>query len=364
MNRLARAVAVVSALVLIALPVVSGRAQQATPVVEHGEIEIAYVLHGLNSFTEDMAAGAQDAADDYGVSLDIFDAAAFDVSVELDEFNAALQGGYDGIAVAPLDGERWVEPIQQAVDQGMPVVGFNVTSLGSALATWVGQDDYRSGKILGDEALRQLTAAGVTGGVVLVGSCNPDENVLQDRDAGLREVFAGTGFTLPATRDVQLAIPDNAAAWAEIVTAHPDLVMAIGLCYIDVPNLVQIKSDQGATWLIGGYNVDQPALDAVTSGDAQFVIDQQEYLQGYLPVAILADHLIRETPLVTGWIETPVDVVNAENIDAATAREQDNHARRDFYRAYIDAHFPDLQAAARPYQALRDLGASQATPVP
>ncbi|MFT4039617.1 MAG: sugar ABC transporter substrate-binding protein [Thermomicrobiales bacterium] len=364
MNRVARSVAALGALALFAAPAISTLAQDATPAGGRHDIEIAYVLHGLNSFTEDMVAGAQDAANDYGVSLRVFDDASFDVSVELDEFESALQGGYDGIAVAPLEGERWIAPIQQAAGQGVPVVGFNVTSLDSALTTWVGQDDYGSGQTLGREMARQLGAAGITGGDIAVGSCNPDENVLQDRDAGLRAAFVSTPFTLLDTQDVHLAIPENATAWEAVTAANPEIVAAIGLCYIDAPKLAEIKQRTGASWLIGGYNLDAPAAEAISSGTAQVVIDQQEYLQGYLPVAILAEHLMTGAPLATGWIETPVEVVNSETIGAFSAREDDDQAQRTYYRAYIDAHFPNLREAARPYGDLQNLGEPQATPAP
>ena len=363
MNRGRWSAALVAA-ALVGMPILSALAQDATPVAEQRDVEIAYVLHGLNTFTEEMAAGAEDAARDYGVTLETYGDAAFDVATEQAHFAAALESGVDGIAVAPLHGERWTGLIQQAVDQGVPVVGFNVTALDSALSTWVGQDDYGSGVTLGTELLRQLHEAGITGGAIAVGSCNPGENVLQDRDAGLREAFAGADFDLLATQDVHLPIPENLAAWEEIIGANPDIVAAVGLCYIDVPNLAQVKERAGSSWLIGGYNLDAPTLDAITSGEAQVVIGQQEYLQGYLPVAILAEHLVYGTPMVTGWLETPAEVVTGENVADYAAREMDAQARSAYYRAYIAEHFADLQAAARPYDDLRLLGVPEATPAP
>lgn len=364
MNWRSRFAAVAATVVLGGLPAMAGLAQDATPVTDHRDITIAYVLHGFSTFTEEMVAGAEDAARDYGVTLEVSGDAAFDAAAEQTFFATALESGADGIAVAPLQGEHWVTPIQQAVDQGVPVVGFNVTALDSALRTWVGQDDYASGVTLGRELIRQLDAAGVTTGTIAVGSCNPGENVLQDRDAGLRETFSGAGFSLLATQDVHLAIAENARAWERVVTSHPEIVAPVGLCYPDVPNLAALKTRTGGTWLIGGYNLDGPSLDALASGEAQVVIGQQEYLQGYLPVAILAEHLINGTPLVEGWLETPAEVVTSENVTQYAARESDGQAQYDYYRAYIDDHFGDLQAAARPYDDLRTLGVPPATPAP
>ena len=359
-----RTAVVVTTAALIGMPAVSVLAQDATPVADHRDVEIAYVLHGFTTFTEEMVAGAEDAARDYGVTLEVYGDAAFDVSAEQDFFATALQSGVDGIAVAPLEGERWIEPIQQAIDQGVPVVGFNVTALDSALTTWVGQDDYDSGLVLGGELLQQLDEAGVTAGPIAVGSCNPDENVLQDRDAGLRNAFAWSAFEVLPSQDVHLAIPENLSAWEAIVDANPDLVAAVGLCYLDVPNLAQLKESAGASWLIGGYNLDGPTLDVIASGEAQVVVGQQEYLQGYLPVAVLAEHLINGTPLVMGWLEAPAEVVTGENVSQYAARETDDQVQYDDYRTYIAEHFADLQAAARPYDDLRTLGVPEATAAP
>ena len=89
LNRVRWSVAVVAT--LIGIPIVSVLAQDATPVAEHSDIEIAYVLHGLNTFTEEMATGAEDAARDYGVTLETFGDASFDVPAQQAHFEAALR---------------------------------------------------------------------------------------------------------------------------------------------------------------------------------------------------------------------------------------------------------------------------------
>lgn len=362
MNWLTRPAALMAA--LIGMASVPGLAQEGSPAASPGDVEIAYVLHGLNTFTEEMVAGAEDAAFDYGVTLQVYGDASFDVAAELASYDSALKSGVDGIAVAPLQGDLWIAPIQQAVDQGVPVVGFNVTSLDSALETWVGQDDFASGAMLGTELLEQLNDSGVTEGSIAVGSCNPEENVLQDRNAGLRQAFSGTAFDLLDAEDVHLPAPENLRAWERVIAANPDIVAAVGLCYIDLPNLAHIKERGGASWLIGGYNLDQPSFEAISSGHAQVALGQQEYLQGYLPVAILAEHLANGSPLVTGWLETPAEVVTAANIEEYATRETDRQVQYDYYQTYIDEHFADLQAAARPYDDLRTLGEQEATPEP
>ncbi len=316
----------------------------------------------MNTFTERMKTGAEDAGKDLGVTVEVFGDASFDTATHQAFFENALQRGFDGIAVVTLPGDQWITPIQEAVDQGVPVVGANVTGLETAMKAWVGQDEYNSGVILGGEFLKQFEAAGVSEGKIAVGICSAAAQVLQDRDAGLRKAFEGTNFEVLPAQEVLIPVPDNYSRWENVMAANPDAVGAVGLCSIDIPNLAQLKERTGGTWLIGGYDLDPPTLQAIKDGWAQVTVGQQEYLQGYLPVRALAESLINGTPLVEGWLETPTEVVTIDNVDDYVTRQTDNTVQHEYYQQYMDEHFADLQAAARPYDDLRHPGMARATP--
>ncbi len=364
MSRIRTILAIATVFSLLSMPALGVAAQDATPAADHSDIEIAYVLHGLNAFTERMKTGAEDAARDMGVTLEVFGDASFEAPTHQAFFETALQRGFDGIALVTFPGDVWITPIQIAVDQGVPLVGANVTSLDSALTTWVGQDEYTSGVILGEQMKSQLETAGISEGKIAVGICLPAAEVLQDRDAGFRKALEGTNFEILEAQDVKVPVPENYGVWENIIAANPDIVAAVGLCSIDIPNLAQIKERNAATWLIGGYDLDPPTLQAIQDGLAQVTVGQQEYLQGYLPVRALAEHLISGEPLVEGWLETPTEVVTAENVADYISRQTDNQVQYDYYQAYIDENFADLEEAARPYDDLRTPGMPRATPAP
>ena len=71
---------------------------------------------------------------------------------------------------------------------------------------------------------------------------------------------------------------------------------------------------------------------------------------------MLAEHLINGTPLVEGWLETPTEVVTAENVDDYVLAQTDNQVQYDYYQEYMAENFADLEAAARPYDDLRTPG--------
>ncbi len=292
-----------------------------------------------------------------GVTLEVFGDASFDTPTHQAFFETALQRGFDGIAVVTNPGDQWITPIQQAVDQGVPMVGANVTGLETALTAWVGQDEYNSGVILGEEMLKAFEAAGISEGKIAVGICVACGAGTSGSRCGIPQGVRGNEFRDP--RDAgrpDSRLPDNYGRWENIMAANPDAVGAVGLCSIDIPNLAQIKERSGGTWLIGGYDLDPPTLQAIKDGLAQVTVGQQEYLQGYLPVRMLAEHLINGTPLVEAWIETPTEVVTAENVDDYVSRQTDNQVQYDYYQEYMAENFADLEAVARPYDDLRTPG--------
>ena len=237
-----------------------------------------------------------------------------------------------------------------------------MTALESAVTTWVGQDEYNSGVILGGQMKEKLAAAGITQARSWSASA-------PRRRRSCRIAITASGrrwkaATSKSSRPKKSTDPGagQLQPWENIVAADPDIVAAVGLCSIDIPNLAQLKERNSAKWLIGGYDLDLPTLDAIKSGLADVTVGQQEYLQGYLPVRALAEHLINGTPMVQGWLECPTEVVDASNVDQYVTRQTDNQVQYDYYKQYMAEHFADLQAAARPYDDLRHPGMPRATP--
>jgi simple sugar transport system substrate-binding protein len=326
------------------------RAQDGTPVAA-GDIEIVYVLHVLNDITGVTAKGAQDAADAYGVSLQVVGPSAPNSNEQIPLFEAAVQKGVDGIVVIPQPGDVWVTPIQAAVEAGIPVVTTGVTSPDSAAGLWIGQDEFSSGVVLGEEMKTVLESKGITEGLIVVGSCFPGIPVLNDRYEGIRQALEGTNYELSEAYDVTGENNSNYAAWENLAAANPDMIAAVGLCSVDIPNLAPIKERSGAEWLIFGYDLNVPSLDAIRSGLAEVTVGQQPYVQGYLGVQALAEHLLNGTPLAEGWLQIPTEVVNASNVDTVYEREADEAAETEYYKPYLAEQFPNLteEAAKLPY---------------
>ena len=70
-----------------------------------------------------------------------------------------------------------------------------------------------------------------------------------------------------------------------------DTVMALGASLAGEPAVAAVAAVGGEGSInVGSFDLSAGYLEAVSSGKAAFAIDQQQYLQGYLPVAFLALH--------------------------------------------------------------------------
>jgi len=316
-------------------------------------VKVGYVLHGLNSFTQVIKKGAEQAGKDLGVEVEVTGPAGFVPTEAIAMFEGMVQKRKAGLVVVPQPGEVWVVPIRQAVQAGVPVVTANVTSLDSPASAWFGQDEYQSGVLLATELRKQLEAAGKKEGRVVVGMCAPGVRVLADRYAGFKKGMEGSRYEISEPFDVTPENTSNYSAWENLGGKYKEMAAAVGLCSVDIPNLAKLKSRSGATWVIAGYDLNVETLEAIKSGVAQVTVGQHPYLQGYLPVRALVEHLRDGKPLVKGWVDVGTEVVTRQNVDDLLLREKDEAKEKQWYADHVGKTFKDLASQARPFPKAR-----------
>ena len=306
-------------------------------------LKIGYVLHGLNDFTQVIKKGAEDAGKALKVEVTVNGPAGFKATDGIAMFEGMVQQHKDGLAVVPMPGPLWVRPIGSAVDAGIPVVTANFISPESKSAAWFGQDEYKSGVILGGKIKDLLIAQKIETGKIVIGICVPGEAVLTDRYKGVKKAFEGSKFTVTDPYDVKVENTANYSQWENLASANRDMVAAIGLCSMDIPNMAKVKKRSSGKWLIGGYDLNLESLDAIKDGTAQITLGQHPYLQGYLPILALVQHLRDGKPLVKGWIDVGTEVVTKENADSVYDREANEDSETKWYADYVSKNFADLE---------------------
>jgi len=72
-----------------------------------------------------------------------------------------------------------------------------------------------------------------------------------------------------------------------VLEANPDIDGFLGVGPVIAMSGLTASNDLGRDLIIGGFDMTPELLDAIEAGDIAFTVDQQQYLQGYLPVVLM-----------------------------------------------------------------------------
>ncbi|MDQ0382254.1 substrate-binding domain-containing protein [Amycolatopsis thermophila] len=266
-----------------------------------------------NSFFVPTRTGLADAAKMVGIPEPQWTGSAEgNVSEMANAFSTAVNGGADGIAVALTDDNAFVEPTKRAFAKGIPVIAYNATAAGNHPLTYVGQDLYQSGFLMGRRIARD-----VADGLILVGISQPGGNNVQPRLDGITDALkqAAPGVTvLPVNTGAEQAAELNAIAAA--YDGHTD---AKGVYAVDAgstASIAQLLTTRGLQGKVhaGGYDTLTDTLKGVQSGALDFTIDQSAYLQGFLSVLYLYLYRVSGTLVTPPFTDTGLTFVTKDNV--------------------------------------------------
>ncbi len=249
---------------------------------------IVVVSHGQanDPFWSVVKNGVDRAAKDTGATVDYRAPETFDMVAMSQLIDAAVNQEPDGLVVSIPDADALGPAIKRAVEAGIPVISMNsggdvAHDLGALLH--VGQDEFDAGKKAG----AKLAEMGGKVGICVnheVGNVSLDK-----RCEGFAEGFGGTTSVVPTSNDpaeVQAKVKAALDSNPEI-----DTVMALGASLAGEPSIAAVEASGKIDSIrVATFDMSAGFLQAVADGKAAFAIDQQQYLQGYLPVSFLALH--------------------------------------------------------------------------
>jgi ABC-type sugar transport system substrate-binding protein len=294
-------------------PASSAPAESAAPE----KIKLGFVTHVLgNPFIQQIIDGANAAATDLNVDLQVTGPEGGDADAQLKAVQTLVASGVQGIATS-VPGESMSSGLNEIVASGIPVVQFNLL-VTSVKAPYVGERSVESGRILGSKVLDKLGGASATGKVI-IGNCFPGFPVLENRAKGVQESLkAASGLEILGPFDVKVAANENYAAWEALLAANPDAKALVGLCAPDIASLGKLQAaNAGTPFVSGGYDLTGENLAEIKNGNAYVSLGQTPFMQGYLPIKILADTIRGATTVdlsAGGFLDAGTEIVTADSV--------------------------------------------------
>lgn len=143
--------------------------------------------------------GAQAKASELGVTVTFMSPNTKDDAQQIECVNNAIAGGYNAIMVAANGPDAISSALREAKEAGIKVVYVDSPANVEAEATF-STDNKAAGKTAGEEMIKALQAAGVTEGSIGIVNVNAATDSTVQREAGFREAFEGTAYTLLETQ--------------------------------------------------------------------------------------------------------------------------------------------------------------------
>jgi simple sugar transport system substrate-binding protein len=245
-------------------------------------LTFAMVTHSdEGSFWSVVKKGAEQAAKDEGVKL-IWSPSNNDPQKEAQLIDAAVSQKVDGLAVSVPNADAIKSSLAKAKAAGIPIITLNsgvddYKKLGAI--THVGQTEEIAGKAAG----AKLKAAGAKKVLCVIHEQN---NIgLTQRCQGVKEGFGGdvTNIQVKGTADIattQTEIKSKLQAdksYDQVIALNPDIAEAAKAAIKGASSSAKLAT----------FDLSPDVIKDIKNGKVLFAVDQQQYLQGYLPIVFL-----------------------------------------------------------------------------
>jgi simple sugar transport system substrate-binding protein len=273
-------------------------------------------------FAVNVYNGALQAQADLGPKVD-YVWSNWDPQKMTQQFSEAAATKPDGIAVMGHPGDESFDSLIDAAEaQGIIVTSQN-TELPLAQANYsangfgyVGAKNYDAGYALGAEAVKRFGLKSGDRAMVWGLLSQPSRGL---RTKGVIDAFKAAGLTVDYIEIDSATNADPAAGTATFtgyVSANPDVKVVVtdhGGLTATAATYLQAAGKKPGDIKMAGFDLSPATTDAIKAGWMNLVIDQQEWLQGYLPILQIC--LTKVYGFSGLDINTGAGFVDASNVD-------------------------------------------------
>jgi simple sugar transport system substrate-binding protein len=257
-------------------------------IKSHPKWKFVFVNHvTTNPFFVPTIYGAQDACSLFGCSYQWTGSTTSDVSQMVNAFNSAISAKAAGISCCLVDLKAFNAPTANAIGKGIPVLAYNAdvpAGNPNERLAYIGQDLFASGFAMGQRIVNLVHEGNVALFIATPGQLNIQPRI-DGATAAIKKYSGGKIKTSAIATGSQLN--DEIAKINAYYLGHKDVK---GMFAVDAGSTQAVGQTVAKYGLrrkgvkAGGYDLTPTTLKYIQAGQLDFTIDQQPYLQGFLPV--------------------------------------------------------------------------------
>lgn len=282
-GKMSRSIQVVAAALAVGMPVAS------TAWAEGERIVLIYHDDDTETWWNTAKNAATLAAEQVGVEIEFRNPPTGDIADMARIIQQTTATQPDGILTTIADYNMLKAPIEDAIAQGIPVITINSGTIEQSqemgALLHIGQPEYEAGKRAGERAKSE----GVTDFVCVNDYISNSASV--ERCQGFAD---GLGIELASRMiDSGTDVREIANKVSAYLTANSstDAVLSLSSTSAAGATLALQENGQLGEMYFASFDLSEAILNAVKEGSMAFAIDQQPFLQGYMPVEIMANYL-------------------------------------------------------------------------
>jgi simple sugar transport system substrate-binding protein len=253
-----------------------------------------------NPFFTPTQSGASDACKLLGCSYQWTGSENSNVGEMVSAFNSAVSAGVDGIGVALISLTAFNAPTTKALAAKIPVVAYNADAAGNARLAYIGQDLFVSGQDMGARIAQLVPSGDVALFIATPGSLN-----IQPRIDGAQQALKAHSAIKVHVVATGAQTPQELTTIDSYATAHPNTKGYFAVDAGSTQSLAQVIKKhnlRGQGVKGGGYDLTPITQQLLAANQIDFTIDQQPYLQGFLPILQL--YMYQASQTLTGMADT------------------------------------------------------------
>jgi simple sugar transport system substrate-binding protein len=249
-----------------------------------GKLKFVLVNHvTTNPFFVPTKYGAEDACKLLGCSYQWTGSENANVNEMANAMNTAITGGANGIGVCLVDKKAFNAPTDAALKAKIPVVAYNADEPSNNRLCYIGQDLFLSGQEMGKKIVGLVPSGDVALFIATPGASN-----IQPRIDGALDVIKKTGKGITThTVATGAAVPAELSVIDAYSQGHPDTKGYFAVDAGSTQSIAQTmqKHDLRSKGVkAGGYDLTPITQKLLADDQLDFTIDQQPYLQGFIPI--------------------------------------------------------------------------------
>lgn len=277
------------------------------------------LLIGFSQCTTDSPyyVALQDAAEKAAIAADAefrLVNAANNVSKQNQDVQDLIQAGCDVIILDPVDSSSVTPAVKACVDADVPLVTVNRPANQEGATAHVGEDNYKMGNLVGQEAIKLLGGKGNVSGKILEIMGSGGNNNTINRSEGFHDAFEGENVEIVQSSYCDFNRAKAVAAAQDLLLAHPDVKliyahnddMAVGGMQVAEKNGMQDVFVCGVDGLM-------EAVELIEEGKYSVTTMNDPQLQGQESVLVAIQICNGEE--VESFVDVGTTVITKDNVD-------------------------------------------------